>query len=244
MIMDFNAALQEENAELLPAVSQPMTLEAVKPTFAEYVAAADQIVSGAAKIEVKDQKGKELAVSIGGNVKKIFNKIEAQRKKVTEDERNFVSSVNGYCKMITDKLTAAEVSLKKKISDYDLQQRIELQKREAAAAKAARELQAKLDKEAAEANAKAKADNPEAKVIVAPQVPEPIVPKESKITRTETGTSSYQRKVWKAEVTDDSLVPREYCSPDIKKINDAVKMGTREIPGVRIWEESTTVFRT
>lgn len=80
--------------------------------------------------------------------------------------------------------------------------------------------------------------------ITAPVVQEPIITKESSVTRTETGTSAHQRKAWKAEVLDANLVPREYCTPDLKKINEAVKMGVREIAGVRIYEDSTTIFRS
>jgi hypothetical protein len=43
--------------------------------------------------------------------------------------------------------------------------------------------------------------------------------------------------VWKYEVTDAALVPREYCNPDPSKLTLAVKNGTRSIAGVRIYED-------
>ena len=43
---------------------------------------------------------------------------------------------------------------------------------------------------------------------------------------------------WKHDVLQPDIVPREYCSPDDKKLRAAVqKLGKRDIPGVRIYNE-------
>jgi hypothetical protein len=39
-------------------------------------------------------------------------------------------------------------------------------------------------------------------------------------------------------------VPREYCEPSKRLLDDAVKMGIREIAGCKIEEVSETRFRT
>lgn len=44
------------------------------------------------------------------------------------------------------------------------------------------------------------------------------------------------RSIWKYDVTDENLVPREFCSPDSKKINEAIKKGITEIQGVKIYQ--------
>lgn len=49
------------------------------------------------------------------------------------------------------------------------------------------------------------------------------------------------REVWKFEVTDPDAVPRQFCSPDAKKIG-AVAPGT-EIPGVRWFKEDSVAAR-
>lgn len=51
------------------------------------------------------------------------------------------------------------------------------------------------------------------------------------------------RKVWKYEITDPDLVPREYCSPDPKKIA-AADPSTAEIPGVRFFQEQVVSARS
>jgi sRNA-binding protein len=137
---------------------------------------------------------------------------------------------------------------------------IERQKREQAARRAAAELQAKLDAEAAEATRKAQEEAKKAGLkpetvekIVAPQVPEPIMPEEKQVTRTDSG-SSYGRKEWTAEVENVDLIPVLYLAQACRTkkgtealtsvLKDAVKMGIREVPGVKIWEKPTTVFKT
>lgn len=44
--------------------------------------------------------------------------------------------------------------------------------------------------------------------------------------------------IWKYEITDENAIPREYCIPSPGKLTDAVRDGIREIPGVRIYQES------
>jgi fused signal recognition particle receptor len=52
------------------------------------------------------------------------------------------------------------------------------------------------------------------------------------------------RKRWVAEVVDATKVPREYWAVDQKKINQAVRDGVREIPGVRIQQVDELAVRT
>lgn len=44
------------------------------------------------------------------------------------------------------------------------------------------------------------------------------------------------RSLWKYEITNESDVPRQFCSPDSKKINEAIKSGVREIAGMKIYQ--------
>jgi len=46
-------------------------------------------------------------------------------------------------------------------------------------------------------------------------------------------------EIWKFEITDESLLPREYLMPDEKKIGQVVRAtkGTLSIPGVKIYKE-------
>ena len=48
---------------------------------------------------------------------------------------------------------------------------------------------------------------------------------------------------WIVEITDNFAVPSDYWSPDIKKIQDAVAGGIREIPGCNIYREDIVTRR-
>ncbi len=288
--MNLAAALQDDpteckeqivDAEILPAVAPTLSVAAVKPSFEQYFKKAELMVLSAAKMEVKDEETNRIAVTLGGEAKKIAKMIDAQCKEVTQEAADFVDGVKGLCKIITEKLVAnpkktngscIEITLKNKITAYQSKVELERRKQEEAARKAAKELQDKLDAEAAEANRRAREEaeriaeaearakkSSEAEIfaakkqaaeeaakheIQAPQVPDLIIPKQETVTRTETGASSYQVKSWKCTIIDAPLVPRQFCEPSQKFLNDAVKQGVREIPGCKIEEITETRFRT
>ena len=165
-----------------------------------------------------------------------------------------------------------EGTLKNKITAYQSKIELERREQERKAKAAADELQRKLDAEAAEANRKAREEaarkaeeearakkaseaeieaakqmaEEEAKKneIQAPTIIAPAFEKTNNVTRTETGSSSYQVKTWKCFVQYPDKVPREYCQPDGRLLNQAVKQGIREIPGCEIKEVEDTRFRT
>ncbi len=79
--------------------------------------------------------------------------------------------------------------------------------------------------------------------VTAPQVVAPVTQEAPRVTRTEAGSAS-QRKNWTFEILNEAEVEDQYKSIDEQKIRNAIKMGTREAKGLRIYEATTTVFRT
>jgi hypothetical protein len=271
--MNFSAALEDDQDQAALVAAPALDMDVIRPKFEDYKAEAIRIVTEANALTVHDDDSLNIAVMLGGNAKKIGKVIDAKRKGIIAEPQDFVKSVNGLCKMIMDNLDEAERVAKQKIGQYQAKIELERRKQEEAARKAADELQAKLLAEAKEANrkimedvvrkaeeaakargevnqveieaARKKAEEEAAKhEIQAPTVLAPVFQEAPKVTRTDTGTSAYQRKAWTFEVMDASLVPAEYKIVDEQLIKDAVKMGAREIPGVRIFEETKTVFRT
>lgn len=100
----------------------------------------------------------------------------------------------------------------------------------------------KLEEEIAAAKAKALEEAEKNKIIV-PEINTPVVAQAERVTRTESGTSAYQAKTWKCYIERPELIPREYCEPSGRLLNQAVKQGMRTIPGCRIVEETDTKFR-
>jgi hypothetical protein len=230
-MIDMSKALFDQPEEPQPS-SVPMTLEDIKPQFKTYIGLVQDMAREADTINVDCPDAQTSAVELGGSAKRLIKNIEAKREEVTSEARQFVSSVNSFCKIFTEKLKHATNVLEGKLTTYRTMQELERRKQEEAARKATEELQKRLNEEAKEAG------------VEAPIAVTPIMPEAKPTVKTETGVTAYGRKKWKADIVDEAQVPREYCSSDMKKINAAVKGGIRSIPGVKIFEDSTTVFRT
>jgi hypothetical protein len=51
------------------------------------------------------------------------------------------------------------------------------------------------------------------------------------------------RKDWVWDVLDISLIPPKYLVVDKVAVNQAVKSGIREIPGIRIYETESAIIK-
>ena len=49
---------------------------------------------------------------------------------------------------------------------------------------------------------------------------------------------------FKGRIENAKAVPREFCEPVRRLINEAIKSGVREIPGVKIYEKTDIRYRT
>lgn len=249
----------EETPEMTPAeVEETMGQGAVVLRqdvslryLSEFSGRVDQMVVLSKSMLVRNEEEEVKAVTLGGEAKKIYKAIEERRKQIIAEPEAFTKAVNTFAKGFTERLKSVEDDLKGKISQYSAAIEQERRKQEQAAEMARQELQRKLDAEAEEANRKAKeeafkagADPASVPLFKAPEVPAPLVPERKKATRTATGTSSFQARVWKFRVIDPDKVPREFLCVDERLVADHVKAGTRFIPGIEIYEETQTKFRT
>lgn len=209
-----------------------LDLAHAKMDLSQYNQAIDKMMAEAEAIEVINDVSSQKAVELAANAKKLFNRIEKQRKEIVTQPNQFIKAVNAFAKGFQNKLSQIENDLKTKISLY--QNKIELERREQEkkAKEAAEKLQEEINEEAKE------------KGIEAPVVPIPIVPETKIITRTEEGASASQRKTWKFKVVDISKVPKAYICISEVKVRQAIRMGIRQIEGLEIFEEITTVLRT
>ncbi|MBN1663417.1 MAG: hypothetical protein JW943_07445 [Deltaproteobacteria bacterium] len=257
-MIDFSAALKEEsfqeeeqNQEHLPViVTGYPSMETVKARFIVYQKAVDGMLVKANSHKVKSEGDAQEAVTMLKQVKDIAKKIDTQRKKIVADPNDFVKSVNGLCKIFTDKMAQIEKVLKAEVSVY--QQRVAMEKRrqEEEERKALEEHNRRLKEEAEAMNKKLLQEAESAglsteniKPIEAPVILAAKPAREPTVIRSESGAGAHQRSVWKFEIDNPGQVPREYLCPDEDKIKDAVKSGVREIPGIRIYEDFDTVIR-
>ncbi len=226
------AELEEVTEEKKPPdngqalVPANLSLELVKPRFDEYLERVTLFEKSAQALEVKDDETRGQAANLAAGAKKLSKAIDERRKEIAEPYNAFTKGLKAFADRFIDRLTSAAGIAGKKELQYI--ERQELARREA-------------EKKALEATAKIQADiNAEAKAkgIEPIKLETPIVPETKTTARTEAGVTSYTIKRWVCEITDPLAVPREYCSPDQKKLNAAVENGVRKIAGCNIEEKT------
>lgn len=223
---------EETKTEAEITLVSPANIEAVKNCLAEYTSKVDGMLAEAQRFEIETDEDEQQITVLLGDSKSLYKAIEKRRKEIIDEPNKFVKSCNNFCKTFTEKLKQTEKIIKEKIAFRRNQQEIARRKQEQEAQKAAQELQEKLDKEAANLG------------VESVKIDAPIIPEKEKIVRTDTGTTTYEKKTWKCDIVKPELVPREYCAPVQKLLNEAVKQGVREIAGCNIYEKTDIITRT
>lgn len=246
--IDFSAAIDPHPQEPGPLIPEIVGAEEILPSIPEFSTqdVAGRVLQYEQEVVMMEQRSKAITIvkddatnaqvaEWGQQAKKLYKKLEELRKAFVAPHVKFNQTVNAFFKRFTDRLLGIDMSMGRLESAYARLKENERRIQQAEADRAAKELQDKLDAEAREAATKGLAYEP---VQVTPQV----IPEAPKVTRTAEGSSS-QRKKWTYTITDAAKVPREYCEPSQKLLNEAIKAGVREIAGCLIEEDFTTVRR-
>ena len=228
--MDFSAVVQKKE-EIRPPATPILDLDVAKRDLSPYREQIANMMKEAMAITVENDESNSLAVELGTQAKKLNKTIEAEKKRIIEQPNDFIKSVRNFCKSFQDQLAKVEYTLKQKITTYQTKRELERRKAEEEARKATEALQKKINKEAQKAG------------VEAPKIEAPVMPEPPKVTRTDSGTS-HIRKEWAFKITESWNIPREYLKVDEQAIRQAIKSGIREIPGIEIYQETKTVFRS
>lgn len=207
---------------------------ATQPEVRDLMTAVSAIENYAVSLIVNTAAQFEDAAEHLRSVKTAQKRVEAMRTEITDPLNQSLKAANNLFRTPGDKLATAERQIKSKLGAYqdeqDRKQRMEQDKADAEAKKE-RERIEELARKARESGRAAAADKHEARAeaVVAPVV-QRDVPKVAGVAST---------TVWKFEVTNPALIPREYLSVDEQKIRryvTAMKADGR-IAGVRIYSE-------
>lgn len=224
------------------------------------------MVKEARGITVTDAESQKTAVSAESRNKKLYKALETARKNFVAPYNDHVKKINNLFKTLTDPLASNETLIKEVRGRFEYQLEMDRRRREAALREQQRQLQAKLDAEAraqreeAERKAREAAEKlkseqdaatraalekeieEETLAAAAPTPQAPLMTEKQEVVRTAEG-SSYTKFKWVCRVTEPDLVPRTYCEPHQKHLDDAVKGGVRQIPGCVIEEVAIPVTR-
>jgi DNA-binding protein H-NS len=176
------------------------------------------------QLEVKDAGSASLMTAKAGFLKQLLDAIDKERLLIISEPDKFVRTVNGMVLNFKKTIKKYTDLADSKMRPYQYQLELERREEEKKMQQAIAKRQVEMDKAAKKAGVE--------RVVL----PDALVPVERESIRTDTGSVSY-KPVWVAKIVDPALVPREYCSPDQKKIDAAVDAGIRTIAGVEIKEE-------
>lgn len=217
--------MQAPSVTPLPVRVNPFDLETAKKEFECYRQRIEAMRLDATKFEVVDAATNDLAVTMMGQARRLSKAVTDLKDKKLKPHNEFRSQLIAFAKAFSSPLEDAVKALKGKTETFAYQAILKQRAQEKAEREAAELRQKALDEEARSAGVE---------TVQLPQIP---VDQEQKVqTRTETGSSLSITLEWHGTIQDSNSVPREYCTPDQKKIDEAVKAGVREIAGVEIKE--------
>lgn len=201
----------------------------------------------ATEIQVKDQASLSIANEFLLGIKALQREIDSTFDPIIQATHDAHKKALAQKKKFEDPIIQAERMVKPKIGAYlQEQERIRREAEEAArrAEWERKRAEEEVLRKAMEAEAKGKAK--EAKKIIeeaakieqtAPALP--IIPQRQQTQ------GITMREVWKFEITDSKLIPREYLMPDIVRIGKIVQAckGETSIPGIRVYSEKIIAAR-
>ncbi len=249
-----------DNLETLapPAKIDPMDPQPLLALFDKYVAQIDSMIGRAREHIVRDDKSNARAVEMTTQAKKVAQTIAKQHKELKAPYLTVIQPLDSFKKGLADKLAGIQSILNAKITPYLRKKEVERREKQRLADEEARKIQAKLDAEAKEkADAlrkKLEAENkPEEAAAVQIEVPPLVVAQiESELKISTPSGSAKLAKKWVWEIEDFKKIPDEIFEQRKDKIKEAmapainprIAAGIRSIPGIKIFEVTTSETRT
>lgn len=204
------ADMADEDFQVENAINFQAELAKYKREIDRYATHAKALIIGC------DETDRE-AVSLAGEMRKLYKRIESVREEIIKPAKDFVKKVNLLAGGYTDQLDECARLLAAKSGAYKAQ------------------LIAKQEAELAEQAAIMEA-------LGLTQTAPVQIEEVTASTKTEHG-STYQLTSWQIEVTDISKVPAQYLMVNEKAVKAALKAGVNEIPGIKATEIKTTHLR-
>lgn len=205
------------------------------------------LVTGNEVAVITSTEDEARAVEFLARVKRQFKTVDEKRKAYVKPLKDVIDTINADFKAILEPLEQVEVIVKRGMTTYRSQE--EFKAREA--------LRIEAERKAKEAVNEIRKDGlTDDNLERAQEAGKALATANEEAPRTvntQTGGASF-RKDWKFEITDASKLPN-----DIKKevleialtkglfdqvIRGRIKLGVREIAGVRMWEEATPIIRS
>lgn len=238
----------------------PPLAEILAERYAEALADVDQVASRASALPKTVTSDADLG-RVGDVVKdarKLAKGLDASRKVEVEPHLTAQRETNAFFAVATDRLEKISKTLEARATDYQRAKAAEERRRRDEEARKAREEQdrqreiaqraAEAGRQATVAKAESRAEEAAERAAQAETASKASAADLTR-TRSSTGTVATTRTTWDFEIVDLAAVPLDAIRPylpraDIEKaLRGYVKMGGRQLAGVRIFENETAAFR-
>lgn len=196
-------------------------------------ASVNELVEKSESFSVGSAQEAEQGLSLAMQSRKLYNSIENTRKEIVRPHLDFQRSIKAYADGFSSALKKMERNLLGKVEGFQKEQEREAARLHAIKVKKEEEERRKIE----EANKKAEVKIP----VPTVPTPAPYIPPPQKIA-VEDGISRTEQ-VWKFDINDASIIPREYLIIDERAIKHSIKAGIRSIPGVKIYSEQVKKYR-
>lgn len=191
--------------------------------FIEYQKQAKEILAHAKTEVVTNDAEQRSATNDLGLVSMLRKGIEEHRQLYVKPLNEHVKAVNTAFKTLTEPIEEADKTLRDVIGKYRAE--VDRKRHEAEAINLAKE---ELARREAALNQG---------VITIDTTPVNVPDAPAAHVRAEAATLG-TAKVWKFEVVDENLLPKEFMLPDLVKIGKVIRAGVN-IPGVKSWQEDS-----
>lgn len=204
-------------------------------------------------IQVADPVGCDKALAVAKDIKGLQKKVEERRKQLVAPLNEQVAKINAYAKSLCEPLVQSETHLKNQLRAWD--QILETERQQAIAKLEAERQRKEAEIKALEQQRKAEAKEQSAgetelirsELFVEASALQAQEQLQVRHTHALEQIAEHKvagaRKVWTFEVVDESQVPREFLALDEKKVKAALAAGSRQIPGLKIFQETRITVR-
>lgn len=221
-------------------MSELTAIQKVELQLEGFKTLARDIVAKTNAIKIVDTASLAIAQELQKECTAYAKSVEDKRTAITKPMNDFLKEVNSRAKTLVAPVEESKTAIKTKILAYNKEQarlaEEEAKKlreaQEAEEAKLRAEEEARLAELAKEDEAKAKQ---EAEKLEAERQAREAQNKQMASLSTAPKVKGLTKR-WTYKILDEDKVPRNFCSSDSKKINEAIKGGARLIAGLEIFE--------
>lgn len=221
-----------QTASNIPPPSPPNPAD--DPEVKQLTAQTDTLLAVGSNYVVRDADEYRVAGDELQRVKGAQRRLDELRKSMTRPLDAAKKAIMDFFRGPEDKLARAENGIKRAMIGFQQEQERKRAEEQRRADEAARKERERLAAQARAAEASGKVEKAAQLEQRAAGVVAPVISRNPpKVTGVQT------REIWRFEVTDPDLVPREYMSVDESKIRRVVGAlkGDAKIAGVRVWSE-------